>query len=166
MIARDSADCRASLASRSSLAKRRCDDPTHDNITRCQVQVAGFRALYVNKRTFIYLTNLCIAIAVGRPHFRYAGDEKNGAASMKMFLTGVALAAALASPAVAQSANHHTVPGARYAQNGQHGYVYPSDNHAHSSNPANDVYDIRGRYIGSDPDPFIRDYLARGHSRD
>jgi hypothetical protein len=28
----------------------------------------------------------------------------------------------------------------------------------HSSNPRNDVYE-NGRYIGSDPDPFIRDML-------
>jgi opacity protein-like surface antigen len=84
---------------------------------------------------------------------------------MKMFLAGAALAAALASPAVAQTANHYSVPGARYAPNGHHEYIYPPDNHAHSSNPANDVYDIRGRYIGSDPDPFIRDSLARGHGR-
>jgi hypothetical protein len=81
---------------------------------------------------------------------------------MKMFLFSTALAAALASPAAAQTANHYTFPGARYAPNGQREYIYPPDNHPHSSNPANDVYDIRGRYIGSDPDPFIRDYLARG----
>ena len=81
---------------------------------------------------------------------------------MKIFLAGAALAAALASPAVAQTANHYTVPGVRYAPNGHHEYIYPPDNHVHSPNPANDVYDTRGRYIGSDPDPFIRDYLARG----
>ena len=82
---------------------------------------------------------------------------------MKMFLAGAALATALASPALAQTANHYIIPSAQYAPNGPHGYVYPPDNHAHSANPANDVYDVRGRYIGSDPDPFIRDYLARGH---
>jgi hypothetical protein len=26
----------------------------------------------------------------------------------------------------------------------------------HRSNPANDVFDIRGWYIGSDPDPIVR----------
>ena len=84
---------------------------------------------------------------------------------MKIFLASAALAAALASPAIAQTANHDTFRAAQYAPNGRHGYVYPPDNHAHSSNPANDVYDIRGRYIGSDPDPFIRDSLARGRGR-
>jgi len=31
----------------------------------------------------------------------------------------------------------------------------------HSTNPAFDVYNTRGHYVGSDPDPFIRDQLAR-----
>ena len=31
----------------------------------------------------------------------------------------------------------------------------------HSANPANDVYDIRGRYVGSDPDPTVRAQIAR-----
>lgn len=36
-----------------------------------------------------------------------------------------------------------------------------SDGRVHSSNPANDVYDTQGHYIGSDPDPFIRNDLMR-----
>ena len=32
---------------------------------------------------------------------------------------------------------------------------------AHSANPATNVYNTRGHYVGSDPDPFIRDQLAR-----
>ena len=85
---------------------------------------------------------------------------------MKTFLAGAVLAAALASPALAQSAHRYTHPSAQYTPNVRHEYIYPPDNHAHSANPANDVYDDRGRYIGSDPDPFIRDSLARGHSND
>src|SRR5207249_8271070 len=96
-----------------------------------------------SKEPFIFLTNLCVATAAGKPHLPYVGDKKKETASMKIFLAGAALAAALASPAMAQTANHYTVPSARYAPNGHHEYVYPPDNHAHSSNPANDVYDIR-----------------------
>jgi hypothetical protein len=81
---------------------------------------------------------------------------------MKTFLIGAALAVALASPALAQTASHHSFRGAQYAPNGGYTYIYPPDRHVHSANPANDVYDTRGRYIGSDPDPIIRDYLARG----
>jgi hypothetical protein len=35
------------------------------------------------------------------------------------------------------------------------------DGRVHSPNPAFDVYDTNGNYIGSDPDPFIRNELAR-----
>jgi len=31
----------------------------------------------------------------------------------------------------------------------------------YSTNPANDVYDVRGKYVGSDPDPTIRSMLLR-----
>ena len=31
----------------------------------------------------------------------------------------------------------------------------------HSTNATNDVYDVRGRYLGSDPDPTIRAQIAR-----
>lgn len=37
----------------------------------------------------------------------------------------------------------------------------PSNQARHSSNRTFDVYDTSGRYIGSDPDPFIRSQLAR-----
>jgi hypothetical protein len=82
---------------------------------------------------------------------------------MRMLLACTAVVAALASPAVAQTINHHPT---RYPPGGPNTYIYPPDNHAHSSNTANDVYDTRGRYVGSDPDPFIRDSLARSPSRD
>jgi hypothetical protein len=39
--------------------------------------------------------------------------------------------------------------------------MVPSNQVRHSSNRAFDVYDTSGRYIGSDPDPFIRSQLAR-----
>jgi hypothetical protein len=35
------------------------------------------------------------------------------------------------------------------------------DGRVHSPNPAYDVYDTQGNYISSDPDPFIRNELAR-----
>jgi hypothetical protein len=31
----------------------------------------------------------------------------------------------------------------------------------YSTNPSNDVYDTRGRYLGSDPDPTVRGMIAR-----
>jgi hypothetical protein len=35
----------------------------------------------------------------------------------------------------------------------------------YSSNPANDVF-VNGKYVGSDPDPFIRSMLSREYGRD
>jgi len=35
------------------------------------------------------------------------------------------------------------------------------DGRIHSPNPSYDVYDTQGNYVGSDPDPFIRNDLAR-----
>ena len=35
------------------------------------------------------------------------------------------------------------------------------DGRIHSPDPAFDVYDTQDRYVGSDPDPFIRNELAR-----
>jgi hypothetical protein len=61
--------------------------------------------------------------------------------TLKMLIGTAALAAAIASPALAQSQDQHR---------------------QHSSNPAFDVYD-NGRYVGSDPDPNIRVQMQRGH---
>ena len=36
----------------------------------------------------------------------------------------------------------------------------------HSTNAANDVYDVRGRYLGSDPDSTIRAQIARDSAAD
>jgi hypothetical protein len=35
----------------------------------------------------------------------------------------------------------------------------------YSTNPAHDVF-VNGKYVGSDPDPFIRSMLARGYGLD
>jgi hypothetical protein len=39
--------------------------------------------------------------------------------------------------------------------------IQTPDGRFHSPNPAYDVYDNQGRYVGTDPDPFIRNDLAR-----
>ena len=36
----------------------------------------------------------------------------------------------------------------------------------HSTNPANDVYNVRGHYVGSDPDPTVRAQIARDPAAD
>ena len=97
---------------------------------------------------------------------------------MKTLLATTALAVviAAASPASAQTYGrdfqdlHQPGLGA-YAQTEQapsmvqqrrnlaRAQVHSPDGRGHSTNPAYDVYD--GRYISSDPDPFIRNDLLR-----
>jgi hypothetical protein len=82
---------------------------------------------------------------------------------MKKLLTTVALAAVVATPALAQTrdrAPHRTRP-ATVAQP----YTAQDQQQRRTTNPANDVYDIHGAYIGSDPDPTIRAQLAQDPSQ-
>lgn len=80
---------------------------------------------------------------------------------MKMLVTSAALAALVATPAFAQTASKRA-QGAR-AQVQQPYAQAPTTNGRHSTNPANDVYDSHGAYLGSDPDPTIRGMLRTDH---
>jgi hypothetical protein len=82
-------------------------------------------------------------------------------------LAALALATLVASPALAQDPPARAK--ARNAQNtpaagtyNQYGRTEPRSRH--STNPANDVYQPNGVYIGSDPDPHVRLELARDPS--
>jgi len=82
---------------------------------------------------------------------------------MKKLLTTVALVAVVATPALAQTrdrAPHRARPTVTqpYAAQDQ-------DQQRRSTNRSNDVYDIHGLYIGSDPDPTIRSQLASDPSQ-
>jgi uncharacterized protein YdeI (BOF family) len=81
---------------------------------------------------------------------------------MMKLLTTAALVAVVATPALAQTqdrAQHRartTVTQQTYQQDQQQ---------RRSVNPTNDVYDIHGQYVGSDPDPTIRNQLANDPSQ-
>jgi hypothetical protein len=71
-----------------------------------------------------------------------------------MVVAAFALATALTSPAPAQAGSRSQAydrPTGAYAQQVKRTGVHRSRN----------AYDVRGRYRGSDPDPFIRDQLKR-----
>jgi len=73
----------------------------------------------------------------------------------------VALAAALATPALAQSTGSRDARDANAQEegvqpNGQR--WFQDERQQHSPNPAWDVYSD-GDYVGSDPDPRVRDML-------
>jgi hypothetical protein len=80
---------------------------------------------------------------------------------MKLLIATVALATVIAAPAFAQTAGHkaraeHTQAVRGANQTDQYGRT--ENGQRHSTNPANDVYDSRG-YVGSDPDPRVREVL-------
>jgi hypothetical protein len=79
---------------------------------------------------------------------------------MKVLIAAVALAAVVATPVLAQTAvrrapAQQSVPpyDQSYGQN---------DVRPHSVNPAYDAYD-GGHYVGSDPDPNVRQQLRRDY---
>jgi hypothetical protein len=76
---------------------------------------------------------------------------------MKIIVAALALAAVVASPALAQNRNN-TQRFQAYPQ----GWDYSLPNRRpHSPNPQWDVYRNDGSYAGSDPDPHIRRNLYR-----
>jgi hypothetical protein len=85
---------------------------------------------------------------------------------MQKLFAAAALAVVISSPAFAQYGGQSVdqLPQTyRYGQpsttQGPHRTVQ-----RHSANPANDVYDTEGYYVGSDPDPLVRDELRRDHN--
>ncbi len=81
---------------------------------------------------------------------------------MIKLLTTVALVAVVASPALAQTkdrATHRARAEAAQAQQAQ------DQQQRRATNPSNNVYDIHGQYVGSDPDPTIRAQIASDPSQ-
>ena len=76
---------------------------------------------------------------------------------MKTLLATVALVALVATPVLAQTNNRAQQRARAEASQTQTTQAQPQRRAATRSQ---DVYDIRGRYVGSDPDPTIRAQLA------
>jgi hypothetical protein len=80
--------------------------------------------------------------------------------SMKMIIAILMFAALLASPALAQYGVWRSPYGAYAQQYGAYA-TYPRY-YGYRYSPYNfNVFDTRGHYVGSDPDPRIRSMLAR-----
>jgi hypothetical protein len=87
---------------------------------------------------------------------------------MKVVFTALALAVTLATPALSQTADR---PSQNHQARTSDPYVYERDSRTNqtinrareqrSLNSRNDVYSLRGEYLGSDPDPIVRDQLVR-----
>jgi BRCT domain type II-containing protein len=97
------------------------------------------------------------------------GDEESQSTqekNMKLMIAALALATLVVSPALAQDPQvrapkarhaHAATAAGSYSQQGR-----TETRSAHSSNPANDVYDLNGAYVGSDPDYKVRMEMLRG----
>ena len=83
---------------------------------------------------------------------------------MTKTMMGIAftIVTALASPAFAQSGpiNQWNAYDA-YAQSGFGGRSMTTNSNRHSPRASWDVYDTYSHYVGSDPDPNVRDMIAR-----
>jgi flagellar basal body-associated protein FliL len=81
---------------------------------------------------------------------------------MKTLVTVVALATLVATPVFAQTATKRAQ--APKAQEAQQPYPqFRASNARHATNPAYDVYDTNGQYVGSDPDPTVRGMIQADH---
>jgi len=93
---------------------------------------------------------------------------------MKTLWATLAFSAVLATPALSQTADR-TEQLAQYQPRSYDYYDYnayarqrdmrPNPRAGQSITRRNDVYDQRGNYVGSDPDPRIRDQLRRDPSQ-
>ena len=84
---------------------------------------------------------------------------------MKTLLATVALAAVVASPALAQNWTQRQVRDPYGAYAAPYAYSNGYDIQRRAPRRAFSVYDTQGNFIGSDPDPSVRDQLARDPSQ-
>ncbi len=93
--------------------------------------------------------------------------DQNGVDAMntKTILAATALVA-LASPAFAKTTHKATHHVSREEARPTDAYAAaPNVRTKRSNHGSNDVYDVRGRYVGTDPDATIRDQLSRDPSQ-
>jgi Ni/Co efflux regulator RcnB len=76
---------------------------------------------------------------------------------MKKLFTTVALVALVATPALAQTKDRAQQ---RARAEAPQTHTTQVQQQQRAANHANEVYDVRGHYVGSDPDPTIRAQLA------
>jgi hypothetical protein len=85
---------------------------------------------------------------------------------MKTLLATAALVTLIASPSFAQTTPRHTNARVNNQAVQTSPYNRTENGQRHSTNPANDVYDTAGRYLGSDPDPRVRMDLRNDSAAD
>ena len=82
---------------------------------------------------------------------------------MKKLFTTVALVALAATPVLAQQAQNRAPHRERTVA--PQAYTAQAQQQRHATSRSNDVYDIHGNYVGSDPDPTIRAQMSSDPSQ-
>jgi Ni/Co efflux regulator RcnB len=143
----------------------------------------AFRRNWFDENCVRSLNKLCVEIAVRPPHLPYADilsgfgilhlggedQEKGSTMMMKTLIATVALTAALATPTLAQTRDQvrpydQSIYGRDMSWYGSWG-TYNRARDGRMINRRSSVYGERGNYIGSDPDPTVRDQLRRDPSQ-
>jgi hypothetical protein len=81
------------------------------------------------------------------------------------------VAVAVSSPALAKTTHKTTHKTKHHVSHNEvrpvdaYAAAYPNVRTRRAKHESNDVYDVRGHYIGSDPDATVRDQLARDPSQ-
>jgi hypothetical protein len=88
--------------------------------------------------------------------------EKLGDNTMKTLFTTVALVALIATPVLAQTKDRAQQ---RVRAEAPQTHTMQVQQQRQSANRGNDVYDVRGQYVGTDPDPTIRAQMANDPSQ-
>ena len=87
-----------------------------------------------------------------------------------MLAAATLVAVAVSSPALAKT-THKTHKTTHHVSHNEvrpvdaYAAAYPNVRTRHANHGSNDVYDVRGHYVGTDPDATIRDQLARDPSQ-
>jgi hypothetical protein len=82
-----------------------------------------------------------------------------------LLLAATMLTAAVATPALAQTRSNNQWYGPNAYGQDYSAYGYVNGQRRAINRQTGNVYDTRGHYVGSDPDPTVRDQLARDPSQ-
>ena len=91
--------------------------------------------------------------------------------SKAMLAAATLVAVAMSSPALAKTTHKTTHKTKHHVSHSEvrpvdaYAAAYPNVQTRRTKHGSNDVYDIRGHYIGSDPDATVRDQLSRDPSQ-
>jgi hypothetical protein len=115
------------------------------------------------------INRLCVAISIPLPIFTMQNNGRRASMMMRTLITTAAVTAALAAPALSQTRSQvqpydPSVYGRDLSGYGSYG-TYTRFRDQRPIYGRGNVYDQRGNYLGTDPDPRVRDQMRRDPSQ-